>query len=243
MRPSLVRAVALPERTSCHVLDAKYEAGAYCRVLYQLGERLVTGVLSFDDTDHAADHGVQVHPGMRAFMFPDDPKLPGLRAAMDPREVTRLLGRGARTRTRLTLLRYRPGKRATIRIDLRSDRGPLVLIGKVYSDHRKAAAVYNEGHACDASVADVGHVCVARPEGFVPELGMVAWQPVAGGELEPYLDTAVRVARTCARARRSPRSMPFPPVASGSDPSPLSSSGSTGGPRMSHAWRRTRANL
>ena len=218
MRPPLLRAFGLSEGTPCHVVDAKYEAGSSCVVLYQLGEHLATGVLSFDDAGHPDDGGVRVHPGMRAFLFPDDPKLPGLRAAMDPREVTRVLGEGGRSRTRLTLLRYRPGKRATIRIDVRRDRGAWGLIGKVYSDQRKAAAVYEEALALTRALEHAGRVCVARPEGLVAELGMVVWQRVAGAELEPHLDTARGVAHVRAAAEALAAVHALPPVSARTRP-------------------------
>jgi hypothetical protein len=199
MGAALVAAFGLPAGTACHVVDAKYEAGSYCTVLYELGPQLITGVLTFDGPEPAG--GVAVGPHMRAFAFPDDPKLGGLATAMDPRTVTDAVGaEGARVEA--TLLRYRPGKRATIRFDVRSRSTTLTLIGKVYASGAKAAAVHDETRRLAPAIVDHPALQVAPSEAFLPEIPMVLWRPIDGPEMEPQLDTAhgVGLVRSAAAA-------------------------------------------
>jgi aminoglycoside phosphotransferase (APT) family kinase protein len=95
---------------------------------------------------------------------------------------------------------------------VRGERGTRTLIGKVYSDGRKAAAVYDEARALTRALEHDGRVRVAQPEGFVAELAMVVWQPVTGGELEPHLDTAHGGARVRAAAEALATLHALPPV-------------------------------
>jgi hypothetical protein len=212
MRPSLLDAFRLPESTPCHVMDAKYEAGSYCITLYQLGDDLATGVLAFDDVDHMTGGGIRVGPGMKAFLFPDDPKLPGLRTLMDEHQMARLLGESRRARTRVTLLRYRPGKRATVRIEIRTATASRELIGKVYSKRTKAAAVHEEAHALARALGQDDGFRTARPLGYLEEPAIVIFEPVPGTEFEPYLDTEQGVAQVCRAAGAIAKLHALPPV-------------------------------
>jgi hypothetical protein len=187
MRAPLLAAFGLPAATPCHVVDAKYEAGSYCTVLYQLGDQLVTGVLTFDGPGPSG--GVPVGSRMRAFAFPDDPKLSGLVAAMAPHTITAALDWDDRTRVETTLLRYRPGKRATIRFDLRGPTAALALIGKVYASEAKATAVFDETRGLAPALADDSVLRIAPAEALLPEIPMVLWRPIEGADLEPQLDT------------------------------------------------------
>jgi aminoglycoside phosphotransferase (APT) family kinase protein len=186
MGPRLQHALSLPGYLPCHVLDAKYEVGSYCIVLYELGVHMVTGVLSLDGGDRWRE-GVRLSSGMRVYRFPDDPRLDGLRAAMEPDHMARLLGADRRARTRVTLLRYRPGTRATVHIDVGTRSGRRTFVAKLYGKPAKAAAAHREGVALARALAAVAGVRVSKPEGYWPELGLVLWQPVAGVELDPHL--------------------------------------------------------
>jgi hypothetical protein len=185
MRGPLVAALGLPAPTPCHVVDAKYEPGASATVLYQLGDQLVTASVSFGAADDGG--GIPVVPGVRAFPFPDDPRLGGLRVAADPHALAEALGVDDGTRVRVTLLRYRPGKRATLRIELRGRGAPQTLIGKVYADGAKAAAVYAETRRLRAALGDDGPVLVGGAEAIVPAIPMVLWPSIAGTDLESRL--------------------------------------------------------
>jgi hypothetical protein len=187
MREPLIAALTLPPSTPCHVVDAKYEPGSSATVLYQLGAQLVTAVVSFGPDAEDADAGVPIMPGMRAFPFPDDPRLPGLRAAVDPQALSGVLGVDAGTRVRVALLRYRPGKRATLHIELRGRGEPLVLIGKVYADGAKATAVYTETRRLRAALGEGAPVVVGAATEIVPAIPMVLWPAIAGSDLESRL--------------------------------------------------------
>lgn len=185
MRVPLVAALGLPASTPCHVVDAKYEPGTSATVLYQLGDKLVTAVVSFGPDDDGP--GIPVAPGVRAFPFPDDPRLGGLRAASDPDALAAALGVDEGTRIRITLLRYRPGKRATLRVELRGRGAPQLLIGKVYADGAKAAAVYAETRRLHAMLGEHAAVEVGGAEAIVPAIPMVLWPSIAGTDAESRL--------------------------------------------------------
>ncbi|HWQ15796.1 MAG TPA: phosphotransferase, partial [Roseiflexaceae bacterium] len=102
---------------------------------------------------------------------------------------------GARVvRARATPLRYRPGRRCTLRLDLwlHDARGrpfARTLFGKVYHDLAKATSVYREMQllAGSAPVRD-GRLVVARPAAFLPELRLILQEPVRGTPLELLLE-------------------------------------------------------
>ena len=180
---TLRAALGIDDRRPCHVLDAKYEAGSYCTVLYRLGDDLVTSVLTFDGAPPPG--GVAVDRCTRAYRFPDDPRLPGLGSAMDSVSLASALGcEGAE----VTLVRYRPGKRATLRIDVRGRTGGLTLFGKVYADTRKATAVHAEASRLAPLLDGQSALRTAPLEGFLPDVPMVLWRAVPGRELDGALD-------------------------------------------------------
>ncbi len=127
MGPRLAR--ALDGRTStCHVLDAKYEPGVRATVLYEYAAGWVRGDLVPDGevpTGRAGAPAAVVAPGLLLSVFPDDPDLPSLARVMDPAYLGPALAaalpdtphRGVRCRT--TPIRYRPGRRVTLRVELR----------------------------------------------------------------------------------------------------------------------------
>jgi hypothetical protein len=195
MRPHLARAFRLGTAASCHVVDAKYEPRSRCQVLYQLGSALVTAILAPAGADGAHDDGVAVPPGARAYLFPEDPVLRGLPGVLDRRTMAELLRDGLGDRVlscRLTVLRYRPGKRCTLRIEARIKRpsGDIArqrLIGKVYASSAKAEAVYRETLLLTAALAGRTGLVLAPALAFLPEVPMVLQRPVRGASLDHLL--------------------------------------------------------
>lgn len=209
-----LRAAVLPDEPGavCHVLDAKYRPGVRCLVLYRLADRLVRGELRFDGEDGAQSAAIG-SGGLRVWAYPDDPDLPSLRqtlapgaleAALEPGLAAITSGRPRVLRTRATLLRYRPGKRATLLIDVRL-RTPLgvqtsaTYIGKVYHDVAKAAFVYQETSLLGRTPpVRSGRIVLAAPVAFLPDLAMTLQTPVAGAPLDLLL---YRAALTGVSAR------------------------------------------
>jgi hypothetical protein len=191
---------------ACRVLDMKYEPGEYCRILYQLGGRLIIGSFRWgaDEGELPENARLLEPPGMRAYLFQHDPALPGLATVLDPPLLARALsqalpecGAGAAhvLRARATPLRYRPGRRCTLRIDLwlrdTSSGRPLArtLFGKVYHDLAKAVAVYREMQLLASSApAREGRLVLARTAAFLPELRLILQEPVRGTPLELLLE-------------------------------------------------------
>ena len=170
-------AAAIGSRTDvCHVLDAKYEPGVSAVVLYELGDRLVRGDLLPVD---AIDEPDVIEPGLRISAFPQDPDLPTLPELMDPAVVGPLLGRPARSR--IDLLRYRPGKRATVKVSFDRDD---FLVAKAYHKREKAAAVAEESVALFDAVIGSTTLRLAPTAVHLDDLGWVVQRPVHGQPLD-----------------------------------------------------------
>jgi hypothetical protein len=91
-------------------------------------------------------------------------------------------------------MRYRPGRRATIRYDLwlRDRRGHGVrartLYGKVYHDPAKAASVAREmAMLSEAARMPELRLTVARPAGFLRDVPMVLQEPLGGMPLDLFV--------------------------------------------------------
>lgn len=192
--------------TVCHVLDAKYEPGVRAVVLYELGDRLVRGDLL---SDPDVDEPDVVAPGLRVSAFPHDPDLPSLPQLMDPAIVGPLLGGSGRPR--LELLRYRPGKRATVRVRFDRER---FLVAKAYHKPDKAAAVAEEAASLHDAAAGATTLRLAPVHSHLAELGWVVQSPVGGRPLDalvgnprvspPDAEAGVRLAaRALAELHRS----------------------------------------
>ncbi|HKE99747.1 MAG TPA: phosphotransferase [Actinomycetes bacterium] len=193
--PALAAALGLAPDRPPRIVDAKCDSDHGCTVVYQLGDRLV--VATSDDTAAPALDGAGWVEalGLRARVFPDDPALPALPAVLDPERLAGLLVRtldgGVRVlRCRATPMRYRPGRRCTLRIDawLRAPGGPAerrTWFGKVYHDAEKAAAVWR-GMELVAAAEPVraGRLRVAGAAAFLPEVPMILQDPVAGVRLD-----------------------------------------------------------
>ena len=186
----------------CYILDAKYEPGSYCTVLYQLGDHLVTGAFSWDsDESHSAETTTTVPSlEMRVYRFPQDPALPSLTKALDPQRVSAALAEalpefqaGALRilRCDVKTLRFRPGRRCTVRIRVwlrEIESGVIykrVLYGKIYHDLEKAGRVYQQMLSLSSSLpAQKGQIVFATASAFLPDLAMVLQDPIEGVPLD-----------------------------------------------------------
>lgn len=205
--PEKSEAVTGRERSYvCRILDTKYEPGSYCMILYQLGNDLVTGLYRWDGKSDQTPEGTTIIPslGMRVSRFPDDPVLPNLPKALDPRVLSSALGdalpefheRTARIlRCEVSPLRFRPGRRCTVRLSLwlrEMESGRIysrVLYGKIYHDLEKARHVYEQMLSLSsAAPVEDGPVSFAKASAFLPGLAMVLQEPVRGTPLDGLIN-------------------------------------------------------
>ena len=98
-------------------------------------------------------------------------------------------------RCRAKPLRYRPGKRCTLRVDLwlRDTRSGAAIARTLYCkvDHNvaKATSVYDEMRMiADSPPARDRRMIVAGVAAFLPDLQMILQEPVAGEPLELWLE-------------------------------------------------------
>ena len=203
MGPRLQAAVGAAGRGGCHVLDAKYEPGVRCTVLYRSGALLVRGDLLDDSSDGGPRKSDPprpiVAPGVRLCTFPDDPDLPGLTDVADAGRLRDALRdavpeNGPILRCRVELLRYRPAKRATLAVEVRGPSGPTAgraqrFVVKSYHDGRKAAAVAAEAVLLDATVDPGAPLRFASVRAHLPHLSLVVQEHVPGGRLDEVLRT------------------------------------------------------
>jgi hypothetical protein len=189
----------------CRILDMKLEPGDYCTILYQFGDRMLIGTYRWGEAEGELPATAQlIAPlGMQVYRFEHDPALPGLATALDPHAMAAVLSEtlpeyrdgGARIlRCRATPLRYRPGKRCTLRFDIdqRDASGAIGsrrLFGKVYHQIDKAASVFHEMQMlAESEPARQGRVVLAPVAAFMPELKIILQAPVSGVPLELYLE-------------------------------------------------------
>jgi len=204
--PALAAALGLaPHGLACTILDAKCDSEQGCSVLYRLGDRLVVGTTVADG--HTPGEAPVAEPlGLRVFVFPHDPALPGLARLLDPAAMggTLAAALGERLRvTRVTRMRYRPGRRCTLRADgwVRPPDGGRprrrTLYAKVYHDTRKAASVWQEMRQLSGTEpVRSGRLRLAAAAAWLPEVPMVVQEPVTGVGLDallgPLADPATR---------------------------------------------------
>ena len=186
----------------CRILDVKYEPGEYCTVLYEFDGQMVIGTITWGEADDEMPQTAHViEPlGMHVYLFEHDPALPGLDVARDPGALASALNaalpecRGGTARVlrcRATVLRYRPGRRCTLRVDAwmrntqTSELSKRTWFGKLYQKLSKADPAYQEMLLlADSAPARAGQVLLARPTVYVPELLMVLQEPVGGVPLD-----------------------------------------------------------
>jgi hypothetical protein len=190
----------------CRILDAKYEPGNYCRILYQLGDHLIIGTYNWDSDENHIPETTTVIPslGMRVYSFLNDPTLPSLTKALDAQTVSVALAEAfpefhpsaARIlRCDVKLLRFRPGRRCTVRLKIwlrEKGSGAIynrVLYGKIYHDLEKAGHVYQQMLSLSKSIsATDGQVSFATASAFLPDLAMVLQNPVDGVPLDSLIN-------------------------------------------------------
>jgi aminoglycoside phosphotransferase (APT) family kinase protein len=186
----------------CHVVDAKLEPGGGGVVLYRIGAGLVLGVADRDGE-------------LRTYPFPLDPRLPAMATVFDADAMRPALARvlgGLRSprervlRYRAELIRYRPGRRCTLRLDLGlSDptRPGAVrrreLYAKLYHDAGKAAAAH-AAQVMVSAAASLPDVAFARPAGFARDMNLVLQEPLSGAPLEPLVGVGDGAASAMAAA-------------------------------------------
>lgn len=191
--------------SECHILDAKYEPGSYCRILYQLGDHLVIGTYRWDGDESQIPETTRVIPslGMQVYRFPNDPALPTLIKVLDSQKVSAALAEtlpefqnhAARIlRCEVKPLRFRPERRCTLRLNLwmrKIESGEIykrVLYGKIYHDLEKAGNVYKQMLSLSDSVsAQDGRVSFATAAAFLPDLAMVLQDPIEGVPLDSMI--------------------------------------------------------
>jgi hypothetical protein len=193
---SSVAPVARQRYSSCRVLDAKYEPGVRAVILYEVAGHLLRGDLVEDHEALVGDASL-VEPGVAVAAFPHDPELPTLPQVMAAGDLGPALASIAggpwshldsrlASRCRITLLRYRPGKRATVVV--RHGMAPSV-VAKAYHNTAKAAAVVDEAPRLQTLTTAQGLLAFAPTLAFVPELAVVVQQPVHGIPLDALLST------------------------------------------------------
>jgi aminoglycoside phosphotransferase (APT) family kinase protein len=192
----------------------KYEPGEYCILLYKLDEQMVVGHIRWEagaTVLPASDYQI-ASLGMAVYPYSQDPWLPGLAAASDPQVIAEALskalpecqsGQARVLQVRASPQRYRPGKRLTLRLDVRLrdlNRGDITsrtYYAKVYHDSKKANSVYHEMQMmADLPPAREGKVVLARAAVFLPDLSMVLQEPVSGTPLEDLIGRMEGSART-----------------------------------------------
>jgi aminoglycoside phosphotransferase (APT) family kinase protein len=188
--------------SECRILDAKYEPGSYCRILYELGDQLVTGIYKWGSDQSETPGTTTIIPtlGMQVYRFPNDPALPSLTRAIDPQVISAALaeavpefqaGAARILRCDVKVLRFRPARRCTLRLRVwlrENGSGAIVkrvLYGKIYHDLEKAGHVYQQMLSLSSSVpAKNGHISFATASAFLPDLAMVLQDPIEGVPLD-----------------------------------------------------------
>jgi hypothetical protein len=161
-----------------HVLDAKYRPGDRCTVLYEVDGRLVVGRLDL------AREGPEAE--LRLLALPEDPALPGLPTVLDATAMAERLGAELGwpvRRCRPALVRYRPDKRATVRLDLAGGGGRATVFAKVYHDPEKARRVHEVMRELRGALAG-RELALAAPVAHLADLAVVLQAPLAGRPLD-----------------------------------------------------------
>jgi aminoglycoside phosphotransferase (APT) family kinase protein len=187
----------------CRVVDVRYEPGERCAILYELGGRLAVGTLSWCVAEADGRRAVPDGWPVSIHAFPEDPALPGLMTAMDPRlmvdRLNRVLpecasGRWRVISCRITPLRYRPNRRCTLSLDAWARHvgtdlvGRRTLVAKVYPTLEKAEAVA----ALMRSLAELaaranGRLILADVVGVVADVPLVLQGSLEGIPLDRFL--------------------------------------------------------
>lgn len=205
------RSAAASKQPVCHVLDMKYAPDEQCTLLYAWAEALYIGVYQWQGAPTAPTaHAHWLAPlGMWLYDFTQDPALPGLATVLDAQALTNTLqaalpycqsGEFHLMRCRATPLRYRPGKRCTVQIDLHLRHRATGqfhrtrVYGKLYHHADKARAVYSEMQLLHSAIAEQHSTLrCAEAVSFLPELGLVLQAPVQGNPFDLWLSQPARL--------------------------------------------------
>ncbi|MGH8932197.1 MAG: phosphotransferase [Egibacteraceae bacterium] len=190
----------------CHILDAKYEPGRHCSMLYQLDSTMILGMLGWGGVSRDHDRGRDLPTTkMRIYRWPHDPALATLPTVLGAGVLARALeqllpGVERVVRCTVTPVRYRPARRCTLRVDARVLHGPgsagtgcppRTLYAKVYHDLNKArlaaATLRTLAETLPAISPHRGQLVVPQPVAFLPDLALVLCEPVIGTGLELLL--------------------------------------------------------
>lgn len=208
----------------CRVVDMKYKPGEQCLLVYEWADRLLIGELQWQAEELAASTVMEYAEQLPAplhmwiYDFAHDPNLPGLAAILDHHLLTKTLKAHCSAdlasgdhftrgddliRCRAFPLRYRPGKRCTVRLELTLRHRTTGAyrqehrFAKLYHDADKAQAVYSEMHLLTAALANAAipstlegpqaQLILARASAHLPELAMVIQEPVTGRPLDLLL--------------------------------------------------------
>ena len=189
----------------CHIVDAKYEPGSYCTILYELEDDVISGAIKWEFDESETSETIAVIPslGMRVYRFPNDPALASLTKALDSQTVSAALSQAMPEfqadavrilRCNVKTLRFRPGRRCTVRLTVwLRDKGSgeiykRVLYGKIYHDLEKAERVYQQMLSLSNSLpAQSRRVSFATASAFLPDLAMVLQDPMEGVPLDSML--------------------------------------------------------
>jgi hypothetical protein len=188
--------------TGCTLLGARYDPGVRCVTTYavETTERLrSTRTVGVVEVTCAG-------PSYRR--FDEDPALPGLAAATDPvlmRDRLADHGRMAIERCAVTVVRYRPGRRAVVRYQLATAGGRVVRYGKLLGQARPLAATLS---ALDAGTWGKPTMpSIPAPVAVFDDLDLVVLPAAAGESLHRAITPSCRAAERVARFRRAGRAI------------------------------------
>ena len=205
---------APPGDATCRILDVKYVPGTACTILYEFGQGMVIGTLNWEEGYKQSSGPTQLIAPleMQVYRFEEDPALPGLVTALDPQRMARVLtetlpecdsGAARVLRCRVMPLRYRPGKRCTVHLEVwlrNTETGVItrrMMFGKLYHSVAKAASVYEAMQVLfDSAPARDGRVRLARPAAWVPDLQLVLQEQIEGTPLDLLLSGTERAGTT-----------------------------------------------
>jgi hypothetical protein len=163
------------------LMDAKYEPGRRCVAVYELALRSLEGPsVRTIGVLQVTTSGAEVR------LFSDDPQLPWLKRAVDPRVMAERLGRilGLHSTVECVLfaVRYKPGARCTIQLEFRNDVERNRLFGKTFaSGSSRLMATLEALHLRARN--DSRMPGVVPPVAHLPDLHMVIQPAVEGGEV------------------------------------------------------------
>ena len=151
------------------------------------------GIASADNPDSPVTGG----DDYTAEVFPDDSRIPGLRAALDPDEVTNLLQSGGALQSEdghevieSSVLRYRPHERCVISYRVRANNNEARYICKAFSNGNTAEQVYTTLTKIRALLPDPS--LAVRPIACDKDLALVMMEFVEGVSLGASMDAATQ---------------------------------------------------